>query len=70
MAKAATPKTDASEDTGAKKAANLVSISSKYPRRRAGMQFGPEAKVVDLALLTEAEIAALKTDPFLIVKAV
>lgn len=46
----------------------LVEISCSMPRRRAGLNFGPVATVVDVSTLDRHQLSALEDDPLLVIR--
>jgi hypothetical protein len=44
---------------------DTVIVTAPKPRRRAGYRFGPHPVEIDRLLLTDAQLEALKSDPFL-----
>jgi hypothetical protein len=44
---------------------DTVIVTAPKPRRRAGYRFGPHPVEIDRVLLTDAQMEALKSDPFL-----
>jgi hypothetical protein len=44
---------------------DTVIVTAPKPRRRAGYRFGPHPVEIDRTQLTDAQLEALKSDPFL-----
>lgn len=53
------------ENVAAEKSGPAVTISSTVPRRRAGLAFGPVARKFYKSDLSEAQWAALESDPLI-----